>query len=83
MGAETLHQLCSSALKLPQAKRAELAHALVTSLNASADANAGREWDDEILHRLAKIDAGTARYIDQDEFRRHTEERLSNLSCVE
>ena len=69
MGAETLNQLRSKALMLPASERAELAHALVTSLNAPVDANATEEWDKEILRRLAEVDSGTVRYIDRDEFR--------------
>ena len=37
MKTETLSRLRSEALTLPEAERAELAHTLVTSLNAPAD----------------------------------------------
>ncbi|MHB8473881.1 MAG: addiction module protein [Gammaproteobacteria bacterium] len=76
MGTETLSKLRSEALMLPEAERAELAHALVKSLDAPADADAADAWDKEILCRLAEIDAGTAKLIDRDEFRRRMQERL-------
>ena len=66
----------SKALMLPEAERSELALALITSLNAPADANADEEWDKEILRRLAEIDAGTARRIDRDEFQRRIQGRF-------
>ncbi len=63
---------------LPEAERAELAHALVISLDAPIDVNATEEWDDEILRRLAEVESGTAGYIDRDEFRKRLQVRLSN-----
>jgi len=80
MDAETLHRLRSSALKLPQPERTELAHALIASLNAPTDPTTDTQWNEEILHRLTEVDAGTARYIDQDEFRRRMEARISTVS---
>ncbi len=63
---------------LPEAERAELAHALVISLDASVDVNATEKWDEEILRRLAEVESGTAGYIDRDEFRKRLQVRLSN-----
>jgi len=76
MGTETLSKLRSEALSLSEAERAELAHDLVKSLDAPADADAGDAWDREILRRLAEIDAGTAKLIDRAEFRRRIQARL-------
>jgi putative addiction module component (TIGR02574 family) len=76
MGAETLSKLRSEALMLPEAERAELAHALVKSLDAPAEENVTEAWDKEILRRLAEIDAGTAKLVDREEFRRRMQERL-------
>ena len=78
MGTEALKKVRSEALMLPEADRAELAHALVTSLDAPTDADATEAWDREIRRRLAEIDAGTAKLIDRDEFRRRMRERLSS-----
>lgn len=63
---------------LPESERAELAYALVKSLDEPADANAAEEWDQEILRRLAEIDAGTATLIDRDALRRRFQERLGS-----
>ena len=78
MKTETLSRLRSETLTLPEAERTELAHTLVTSLNAPIDTDATEEWDKEILQRIAEIDAGTAKYIDQDKFRQRIQARLSN-----
>jgi len=78
METETLNKLRSEALVLSEAERAELAHFLVKSLDAPADADASEAWDKEILRRLAEIDAGTAKFIDRDEFRRRMQARLGS-----
>ena len=53
-----------------------MAHALVKSLDAPDDADVLEAWDKEILRRLAEIDAGTAKLIDRDEFRRRMQARI-------
>jgi putative addiction module component (TIGR02574 family) len=73
-----IEKVRSEVLMLSEADRAELAHALVTSLDAPADADATEAWDQEIRRRLAEIDAGTAKLIDRDEFRRRMRERLGS-----
>jgi len=78
MSAETLNKLRSEVLMLPEAERAELAHALVKSLDAPPDANVADAWDAEIVRRLAEIESGTAILIDRNEFRRRVQARISN-----
>ena len=76
METETLNKLRSAVLMLPEAERAELAHALVKSLDAPDDADVLEACDKEILRCLAEIDAGTAKFIDRDEFRRRMQARI-------
>ena len=76
MATEILRKLRSEALTLSEAERAELAHELVKSLDAPADADAADAWEEEILRRLAEIDSDTAKLIDRDEFRRRMQARL-------
>jgi putative addiction module component (TIGR02574 family) len=76
MGSETLRRLRDEALMLPEGERAELAHELVRSLDAPADADAALGWEEELLRRLAEVDAGTARLVDRDEFRQRMQRRL-------
>lgn len=76
MKTKILNKLRSEALMLPEAERAELAHALVKSLDAPEDADASKAWEKEILRRLAEIDEGTAKLIDRDEFRRRMQVRI-------
>ena len=77
MDVPTLEKVRSEALSLSEAERAELAHNLVASLDGRADPDAETVWDAEILRRLAQIDAGTARLIDREEFRRLMRARIS------
>ena len=78
MKTEILNKLRSAALMLPEAERAELAHAVVKSLDSPDDADALEAWDKEILRRLAEIDAGSAKLIDRDEFRRRMQARIGD-----
>lgn len=70
MSTDTMRKLRSEALMLPEPGRAELADALVESLDAPADTDVADAWDKEIARRLAEIDTGTAKLIDRDEFKR-------------
>lgn len=79
MGSPTLEKIRSEALSLPESERAELAHSLVASLDAPADADAESAWDTEILRRLAEIDSGTADLIDREEFRQRMRARMRRV----
>ena len=61
---------------LSESERAELAHALVSSLDGGPDADAQDAWDREIVRRIREVEAGTAKLIDRDEFRRRMRTRL-------
>lgn len=76
MASVVLDRLRSEALTLSEPERAELAHALLSSLDGIPDADSQDSWGREILRRLGEIDAGTAKLIDRDEFRRRMRNRL-------
>lgn len=78
MSTDTMRKLRSEALMLPEPERAELAHALVESLDAPPDADVADAWDKEISRRLAEIEAGTAKLIDRDEFKRRLQARIGS-----
>ena len=78
MASVVLDRLRSEALTLSEPERAELAHALLTSLDEPPDADAHDSWDSEIVRRLREIDAGTATLIDREEFRRRMQNRLGS-----
>ena len=78
MSSATLEKLRSEALLLPELERAELAHELVKSLDAPADADALEAWEKELLRRLAEVDAGTAKLVDREEFRRRMRARIDH-----
>ena len=77
MASADLDEVRSAALSLPNPERAQLAHDLVQSLDAPADADAPDAREQEITRRISEIDAGTATFIDRDEFRRRMAARLS------
>jgi len=76
MASVVLDRLRSEALSLSEAERAELAHALVTSLDGAPDTDAQDAWGKEIARRIAEVEGGTAKLIDRDEFRRRMRGRL-------
>jgi len=76
MASVVLERLRSEALTLSEAERAELAHALVTSLDGIPDPDAQDAWDAEIVRRIREVDAGSANLIDREEFRRRMRSRL-------
>ena len=80
MGTETFQKLSSEALLLSELERAELAHTLIKSLDAPADAGVAEAWEKEIQRRLAEIDAGTAVMIDMEEFKRIAEARIASVA---
>lgn len=77
MSSTKLERVRSEALRLSDLERAELAHELVKSLDTPDDSDANEAWDREISRRLAEIDAGTAKLIDREEFRRRMRARLN------
>lgn len=76
MASVVLDRLRSEALTLSEAERAELAHALVTSLDGTPDADAQDAWDREIAQRIREVEAGAAKLIDRKEFRLRMRSRL-------
>lgn len=70
MSTAKLERLRSELLTLSEPERAELAHALITSLDAPADEGVEAAWDQEIVRRIAEIDSGQAKLLDREEFRK-------------
>lgn len=56
----TIEELKREALSLDPETRAELAHALLSSLDSLSDAEIERLWIDEAARRDAELDAGAA-----------------------
>ncbi len=76
MIARALDQLRSEILSLPETERAELAHALIQSLDSPAESDVDKAWDHEISRRLKEIDEGQAALMDRSEFRRRMHAKL-------
>ena len=69
MSTPAFDHLRSQIMILPESERAELAHDLIESLDASDDVSFSSEWELEIKKRMTQIDAGTAKFVDRDTFR--------------
>lgn len=78
MSTYTMEQLRSQVLTLSEPERAELAHELIKSLDAPADEGVEEAWDREIVRRIAQIDAGQAKLLDREEFRKRIQARIGN-----
>ena len=77
MANPAIDRLRAEALDLPQTDRAELALALVASLDGPSDSDVTETWDAEIQRRLDQIDAGTAKLIDRDAFRQRMRKHIA------
>ena len=56
----TIEEIRREALRLDPETRAELAHALLSSLDSLSDSEIERLWLDEAARRDTELDAGTA-----------------------
>ena len=79
MSTEMMERLRSEALTLSMPERAELAHDLLESLDAPADEGVEDAWDEEIIRRIAQIDAGQAKLLSRDQLRQKLQDRLGNV----
>lgn len=76
MTTEVLERIRSEMLTLSEAERAELAHELIKRLDALRDTGVEEAWDCEILLRISEVDAGQAKPLDREEFRRTMQEYI-------
>ena len=60
-------QILQSALSLPESERAEIAVALIHSLDTQADEGVDEAWATEIERRIATIDKGEVALIPFDD----------------
>lgn len=65
--SDTLLELKQKAAQLPDAERAELALALIESLDGPADPDVEEAWRVEIERRIGQIDRGEVQLIPGDE----------------
>jgi putative addiction module component (TIGR02574 family) len=70
-------QLLDQALALSEAERADIAGALIESLEPAADADVEVAWRREVARRVAALDSGTARTVPWSEVRDQLFSRLS------
>lgn len=63
----SVSKVFDAALALDEDHRAKLVARLVESLDASPDRDVPKTWASEIERRLAKIEAGQARWLSNDE----------------
>lgn len=79
MTRQALESAMALALELPEQERAELASALVASLDGPPDPDAERLWQSEIRRRLETIDRGDATFLTPDEVLARIRARLRKL----
>jgi putative addiction module component (TIGR02574 family) len=65
--SKVLADLKEKAAQLPEPERAELALALIESLDGPADEGVEEAWDREIERRVAEIERGEAKLIPAEE----------------
>ncbi len=68
------------ALRLSTRERAEIAGALLESLEPPPDAAVDRAWREEVRRRLEALDAGTVETVPWEQVREQLYERLSGDS---
>ncbi len=68
-------EIIDTALALPEAERADIAAALIRSLDTEADADADAMWAEEIERRLQSIDRGDVRLVPWDDVMRELRAR--------
>lgn len=64
----TEKQVLEDALRLPEQARAELAGALLESLDPVTDVDADEAWQTEVRRRIAELDSGAVETISEEEF---------------
>ena len=74
--ADNLAELKEKAAQLPEADRAELALALIESLDGPADAGVEEAWRVEIEQRAAQVERGEVKLIPGDEVFERLRRRL-------
>ena len=65
--SNTLSELKQKAAQLTEVERAELAMALIESLDNEVDADVDEAWRVEIERRIAEIDSGAVQLVPGDE----------------
>jgi putative addiction module component (TIGR02574 family) len=73
---DILAELKEKAAQLPDGERAELALALIESLDGPADAEVEEVWRVEIEHRAAQVERGEVKLIPGDEVFERLRRRL-------
>jgi putative addiction module component (TIGR02574 family) len=74
---ERANALLKQAMALAEAERAEIAGALLESLEPSSDTGVDEAWSEEVRRRLTQLDAGSAELIPWEEVREQLFARLN------
>ena len=64
-----IQEILTTALRLPENDRADLAASLIESLDQPFDPDAQTAWAEEVRRRLADLDSGAVKAISWDEAR--------------
>ncbi len=74
---ERSHALLTLAMDFPESVRAEIAAALLQSLEPEPDADVEQAWREEVARRLAALDSGEMATIPWEQVRDELFNRLS------
>ncbi len=69
MAAAITNEILNSALQQPEKDRAQIAEALIASLDIKTELNVEQAWQQEIDKRLSEIDKGVVKCIPWEEVR--------------
>ena len=74
--AGNMHEILRQALSLPEAERAEVAGALIESIEPSPDLDVEQAWREEVTRRSADVHAGRAKTVPWEVVREQLYARL-------
>ncbi len=73
--------LLEDALRLSDSERAEIAGALLESIEPETDADVEQAWREEVKARVAALDSGQVETVPWEQVRDHLFTRLSSSSA--
>ena len=75
--ANEVEKVVEQALSLPELERLSLARRLLEDVEPEVNAEVDRAWEEEIVRRIAQIDAGTAVGRSWEEIKRDFDSRYA------
>ena len=77
---DRMDKILRQALNLPEDQRAEMAGALLESIEPTAEADVEQAWREEVARRIAALDAGEAETVPWERVREELYAKLRGSS---